>query len=325
MELALSERPLNTGAMLRGGAQEAEGQAPAPDARAVQLAMQACATLAPLAEPDRLVQLLTMPETTATFYGRSGLLLFDNGALSQAHLASLASLYEAVPQGLHGVQVLLVPASIGLSAANAGLATDGVVLDVTAMPMSVTSDPALFVPRVGYRSAPEFTLEAATQLMRVVQEVQFTRRPGLVEWRNAILARAGNREERYIRRDVPPAVFQGNPGELLPLTAYLWFVDSERAFFQAMQLLKLKEKEALDTVLLLADVLSGGTMQTLAFQTSETGIVRAAPTPVRRTAWGPGLAIVTGMAMSGELWNFELNDAGGVVRYYNSSAGDALL
>ncbi|MFP4500322.1 MAG: hypothetical protein ACLFTT_04925 [Candidatus Hydrogenedentota bacterium] len=325
MELALDERPLNTMVMLRGAAPEAEGQAQSREQndRAVHLAMQACLTLAPLAEPDRLGRLLTLPEPVSAFYTRTALFLFDGGALSQAQRTSLASLYAAVPGNLHNVRVLIVPEAIGADVANADLAAGGIVLDVATIPMDALSDPALFVPRVGYRSAPKFTIDAAARLMRVVQQVQFNRRPGLVAWRNAILARAGNRKERYIRRDVPPQAFQANPDDLLPLTAQLWFIDSRRAFFQAMQLLKLKENEALDAVLLLSDVLSGGSMQTLTFETSEAGIVQAAPAAVRRTPGGAGLAIVTGIAMGGQLWSFEMNEAGGVVRYFNSGAGGA--
>ena len=305
LSMALQTRPLNIEAMLR---------ASTPQARVS--AMQACLTLGSF-YPDGIgASKATLPEVTERFMQETGLWLFDNGALSPAHLASLTSLYAAVPRELHNVAVLLVPESIGLTATQAGLNAGGFVLDLAYLPMESTSDPSEFIPRVGYKAAPEFTLNAATQLMRVVQEVQFAARPQLAAWRNEILSRAGTHNEYYLRRHVPAQVYLSNPGELVPLTSYLWFLDSERAFFMAMEMMKVEVSEPLDAVLLLADTLSGGGGNTLVFSTNEAGVVSSTVTPIRRTALPNGAAVVSGMAMGGELWNFDMNVSGGVEEYY---------
>lgn len=313
-----AERPINAGAMLGTGAQGTG------DPRAAQLGMQACLTLSLFVDGARMAGALTLPRPLAAFHGEHGIFVFDGGLLSEAHWASLASLFASVPPALHQVAAVLVPEGAGHDAASAQLATPGLVLDIPAVPMDLLSEPAEFIPRVGYRTAPEFTLGAAVQLVRAIQHVQFGLRPGLGEWRDAIAVRAGARQSRYLRRGVPPAAYLADPDELLPLTAYLWFLDSERAFFQAMELMKVKESEALDAVLLLADLLSGGGGETLLFQTDPAGIVHSLTTLVQRTPAAPGLAIVTGFALRGEFWTFELNDNGGVMRYFNRRAGSVL-
>lgn len=93
-------------------------------------------------------------------------------------------------------------------------------------------------------------------------------------------------------------------------------IDSSLAFYQGMELLKLRENEALDAVLLLADMLSGGGGSTLLFATDPLGRVVSEETALRRVAASPDLAFVTGIGIAGKLWTFDLNGQGGVMRYY---------
>ncbi len=169
---------------------------------------------------------------------------------------------------------------------------------------------------MGQPVAPEFTLEAAVQLMRLIQSVQFGQRPELVHRRNTILNTAGLEPTRYLRRFIPPAVYQANPDELAPLTSYLYFLDSERAFFMAMELLGYRENQAIDAVMLVADVLSGGGNTTLLLHIDPAGIVTSEPASIRRTQMEPGLPYASGLTVDGYLWTFELNDRGGIMRYY---------
>jgi hypothetical protein len=307
--VALEARPLNLEAMLQS-----------QETRARALAMQACLTLSAYFSEGLAPGMAVLPPSTTRFRTDTGLWLFDNGALTQAHLGSLASLYAALPAELHRVEVLLAPARLGLDAAQAGLTTQGFVLDIDLLPMEASSDPSEFIPRVGYKTAPGFTLTAATQLMRVVQEVQFAARPHLALWRNEILARAGSRDEYYLRRFIPADTYIHNPGELLPLSSFLWFLDSERAFLMAMEMMKVKVSEPLEALLLLADTLSGGGANTLVFSTSEAGIVQSTLTPIQRSALPGGVTVVSGLVMGGQRWHFEMNASGGVQNYYREYA-----
>lgn len=285
---------------------------PESDADLVQCAMQACLSLALYGDATLLKQWVSPPESLVSFYRRTGALLFDGDALDSAQFESLATLFEAVPPALHGIAAVIVPEGMGLSSAAAGLITPGYVLDIGAVPMGVYSAPELFLAPARAYSVPEFALQAATQVTRAVQALQFARRPELAQRRAAILSTAGPHATRYLRQDVSPLYFQQNPEELLPLTAALWFADSVRAFDMAIDFMRLRENESLDALLLLADLFSGGSDTTLTFQISPEGRVQSAPAPLRRTLVAPGLAYVSGIGIGGTLWTFEFNAAGGV-------------
>lgn len=286
----------------------------------LQLGIQTALSLANLVEPALFNKLVTLPESARALFAQRGVFVFDNGFLNPVQLQSLDSLLAAFPPQLHQVIALVVPEGIRTGAAQLNLVSPRQIIDIAAIPMDVLSDPSEFIPRAGQPVAPEFTLAAAVQLLRAVQRVQFTLRPDLAVRRDAILSRADLRRERYVRRSVPPDVYLSDPDELLPQTGYLWMIDSSLAFYQAMELLKLRENEALDAVLLLADMLSGGGGSTLLFATDPLGHVVSEETTLRRTAVTPDLAFTTGIGVAGRLWTFDLNERGGVMRYYRDGS-----
>ncbi len=280
------------------------------------LVIQAALSLGPLLPPPEFVKFVNLPPPGPFFYAQHGVFLFDGGLLNEAHIQSLGTLLAAVPYQLHSVAAVLVPAGLGANAAQLGLVSARPILEISPIPMEVTSNPSEFIPRVGQTVAPEFTLAAATELLRIIQRLQFAARPDLVLRRNALLDRAGTHAERYLRRAIAPQVYLENPDELLPLTGYLWMLDSPRAFFMAMQLLELREGEAADALLLMADMLSGGGASTLTFRTDALGRVSSQETPLRRVLAAPDLAYVTGIGVEGTLWSFVLNAHGGAVRCF---------
>lgn len=282
----------------------------------LSLVIQAALSLGTLLPPPEFVKFVTLPQPGLDFYARHGVFLFDGGLLNEAQVQSLASLLTAVPPQLHGVAAVLVPEGLGASATQLGLVAPRPILEISPVPIEITSNPAEFIPRVGQTVAPEFTLAAATELLRIIQRVQFARRPDLVMRRDALLERAGVRAERYLRRTIPPQAYIDNPDELLPLTGYLWMLDSARAFFMAMDLLDLRQGEAADALLLLADMLSGGGASTLMFRTDALGRISSQETPLRRLPVGPDLAYITGIGVEGALWSFELDVRGGALRCY---------
>mgnify|MGYP003351260414 CR=1 FL=1 len=119
---------------------------------------------------------------------------------------------------------------------------------------------------------------------------------------------------RFLRRGASPAAYQSAPDELLPQTAYLWFIDSNAAFEQAGGLLRFKQGEAMDALLLLADVLSAGNDATCTFRTGADGNVSRAQTPLQRMEVMPGVYFATGIALAGEYWSFGIGGNGGVTR-----------
>jgi hypothetical protein len=153
-------------------------------------------------------------------------------------------------------------------------------------------------------------------LLRAVQFTQGRQRPELFQRRNFILNNAAAFQERYLRRNIEPGVYLANPDELIPLTGYLWFLDSERAFYMALDLLQLGQHPPMDTLLLLADMLSGGHSETLIFQTGPEGTVNAKAVSLRRRPMGPGLYLVSGLNLAGVRWGFDFNEAGILYRFY---------
>ena len=305
---AMSDAPPDLTGMLRAY--------PGSDPAIARLGMQTALTLARFAGPADLKAWLQLPLTAQVFFETANVLLFDNGALDPAQLESLASLFRAVSPALHGVTALVVPEGMGIDASQAGLMSPGIILNISPIPMDIPSNPAEFIPRLGVVSAPEFTLAAATQLLRAVQFTQGRQRPELFQRRNFILNNAAAFQERYLRRNIEPGIYLANPDELIPLTGYLWFLDSERAFYMALDLLQLGQHPPMDTLLLLADMLSGGHSETQIFQTGPDGTVNAKAVPLRRRPMGPGLYLVSGLNLAGVRWGFDFNEAGILYRFY---------
>ncbi|MDQ1256010.1 MAG: hypothetical protein QG656_605 [Candidatus Hydrogenedentes bacterium] len=283
--------------------------------RQTWLAMQLCLTLGHncSVEGAGLTKLLLLPEATALFYDRYRVLLFDNGALNPLQVESLGSLWASIPPELHAIEVLAVPAAVGMGPDQPTLIMAGQIVYIDPISMDEYSNPAEFASAANQVAAPEFALTAAVNVFRAIQDVQFLRRPGLIVRRDQILARAQTAPSRYLRRFVPPALYMENPNELLPSVAYLWFIDSACAFRQAMELFEFRQREPMDALLLMADVLSGGGNSTLAAGTNPIGIVSSAETPVARTILD--IDYLTGIGMLGSTWQFELTDSGSVYRY----------
>ncbi len=280
--------------------------------------MQVCLTLADYANADargrgQLSELVTLPETVRTFWNSTGVFLFDNGALSPPQLTSLDSVTRSFPSAIHALAAWIVPDAIGIDPAQSGLMAAGPIMALAAIAPGEMTSPSEFLPDTGQPFAPLFTISAAQQMVRAAQAVQFSRRPWLVAYRDRILARAKDRRERYLRRGVLPAVYLDQPDELLPQTAFLWCIDSAAAFRMAYEYARVGERESLDAVLLLADVLSDGGGATLLFHTDPSGIVTSGPSPIHRVPVGDGSPCVNGITVGGSEWLFEVDPTGAVV------------
>lgn len=259
---------------------------PAGNPPTALLAMQICLTLSAYAGqgPQRaaVATLLRLPDRMRNFWLSTGAFLFDNGALSDAQAVSLDSLMRSFAAGLHDIVALAAPEAYGLAGNLPGLVVAGQIVPIPAITMDMLTDPAQFIVEGPSPVAPDFTATAAVNIFRAVQAVQFARRPQLALRRDAILARAGVRDVFYLRRGVLPEVYMAQPEEFLPQTAYLWLISSEAAFRMAMDFFSMLQPAPVESLLLVADVLSNGGDVTLAFAISPEGIVASGPTAIGR-------------------------------------------
>ena len=301
-----------------------------PGGHDVWLSVQTCLTIAAYAPPlgsgretPNFAASPAFPASTRAFWRNHGLLLLDNGALDIAQLTSLDSLVRAFPRDLLDTAAFVVPEALGLNAANHGLSLSGPLVIVRPAPMNLPTNSEEFFLRGERPTAPVFTVNAAASIVRAVQTTQFARRPGLRLRRDIILASARAEKGHYLRKDIPPAFYLEHPDELLPATAFLWFINSEATFRMAAELFDVKIGDPIDTALLLADLLSGGHGMTRLFRTDEAGIVSFADAPIGRSpapviappATVPpqaplALQFVTAIDIRGHRWTFELDEQG---------------
>jgi hypothetical protein len=314
--------------------------APGPESSGptAMLAMQICLTLAVYAGPESqqtsMGALLRLPDRMRAFWQSTGVFLFDNGALSDAQAASLDSLMRSFPSNLHEVAALVAPDAYGLDPALPGLVVARQLVPVPPIGMDVETDPEEFVVPGLSPIAPDFTATVAANVFRAVQSVQFARRPHLALRRDAILTRSGGRDVSYLRRGVAPEVYLDNPAEFLPMTAYVWLINSDAAFRMAMDLFRLSQSAPLESLLLIADILSNGSDGTLTFAISPAGVVSSGPTPIGRAliedvavpapVMPDGIALlpnpqVNSIRMLGEIWEFSLGPSGNLRRLFRES------
>ena len=210
------------------------------------------------------------------------------------------------------------------------MAHPGEVAVVPPIPMDRLSDPAEFTWGDGDEPvAPLFTLTAAQEVLRAVQAVQFARRPDLEARRDALLTYAGSDQGLYLRRFIPAELYLERPEAFLPAVGFLWFLNSERTFQMALDEQRHAMMEILDSLLVVADLLSGGRDTTCIFATDPEGRVARRETPIARTRVteleqpGPNrpglnervpvdLNFVTAIRMHNYDYVFDLNDRGNV-------------
>ncbi len=282
----------------------------------------------------RVGELLGQPELLQQFWLGNEIFLFDEDGLTPAHVQSLESLVRAVPRDIHSIGAFIFPDSTGVNPGSYGFTTSVQIVYLPILPMDAMTDPGEFLVHVGQPSAPAFTIGAAEQMMYAVQELQFSMNPSLRERRDSILLNAKWNYEAYVRRDyiVPIETYDANPDSLLPSVSVLWFIDSARTFAIAKDLFQLSMNPAMDSVLLIADMLSGGGGTAPTYRTDENGRVDRGSCQIARThltqvrvpradrfnaggAWQPAdLYVPSGIRIGRYTYDFELNDYGGVHR-----------
>ncbi len=272
-------------------------------------------------------------DATRMFWQSRGILLFDNGSLDGAQLNSLDLLLTVIPDNLHNIGAFIVPDATGV-AAGTPFTTDIQIVFLDLIPTGTTTSPEEFPERLGQPVASLFTITTAASIIRAVQDVQFAKRPELRARRDIILANARGKRERFLRRFqiVSPSAYYNDPDFLLPSVAYPYFIDSSRTFAMGMLLFELEKQEAIDSFLLLADMLSGGSNTTVLYATDPLGRISHSRTAISRIFLGqirqaapddfgvPGdyvpanISICNGIAINGYTFTFEPDPQGISIR-----------
>lgn len=315
-----------------------QGMVPAPGMRPVEHAawarvgIQFGLTLAEYGRGSRdgrgrVAQALGLHPAAAEIWTASGVLVFDNGRLSESHIRSLGSLLRGIPMELHHAVAMILPNAVGMPSGSGGFRTSGRVLYLNARPMDALTSPAEFPFGRERPVAPRFTIEAARTMALAIQEKQTQLRPSLAFRLEVVSANPGDRGDRALQRIIPPAVSQRPAGGVIPSIAALYFIDTARAFEMGFELLRFGSRQTMDQLLLFADMMSGGGNSTLIYSTNPSGVVTHEEAPLSRTVTpvapgregvtelrrgGPYLDVdvVNGIQILGRRWAFEYNMRG---------------
>lgn len=332
---------LDAAAQALGG--HTQGMVPAPGMRRVEnpawarVGIQLGLTLAEYGRGSaegrgRVAQALGLPPAAADIWTASGVLVFDNGWLSEPHVRSLGSLLRGIPMELHHAVAMILPNAVGVSPDGGGFRTSGRVLYLNALPMDALTSPGEFPFGRERPVAPRFTIEAGRTMALAIQEKQTQLRPSLAFRLDVVSANPGDRGDRALQRVIPPAVSQRPAGGVVPSIGTLYFIDTARAFEMAFELLRFGSRQTMDQLLLFADMMSGGGNSTLIYSTDPSGVVTRQTAPVSRTLTpvapggggvtglqrgGPYLEVdvLNGIQILGRRWAFEYNMDGRLERY----------
>lgn len=263
--------------------------------------------------------LLGAGELADAFWGMHRVFLLGGEILNEAQLEVLGSVLAAVPSGLHELDAVIIGDGSGGDPYGNGVTGAARAIRMPAIPLDAVSDPREFPPPYAQPVGPQFTLAAAREIVRAVQDLQFTRRPDLAARRDAILRGAGLVADQYLRRTVGPGFYVSNPDEFLPGVACQYFLDTELAFELALDMLDLEMVYPMSSFLLFADMMSGGSGSAPVFRIGPMGGVVAGQTRVGRAglAEGPGEpGPVAAINLLGESWAFTLDPDGISVAFH---------
>lgn len=258
--------------------------------------------------------MLGMEDAIRTFWLETGILLFDNEALTAPQLVSLTSLVLSVPHELHLLDVIIVPGQPGLGPGGAAFRATVRPMYIEPIPIDARSSPDTFPAHQPARIAPQFTVAAAREFTRAVQRLQFALRPELAARSEDILRRSDPNKTSYLRQDIAPERFHRNVDDFLPLNGAICILDTEIALRHASDMFDIGYPQPMDTFLLFLDLMSGGSGTSFEFATAPDGIVRSSPTPVQHAAMPGPAGTVPGPISSARLiglhWTFQFDNAG---------------
>jgi len=278
-------------------------------------AMQTCLTLgAFLGERDSSAWLETPPDTAA-FHKRTGVWLFDGGALTPEHLISLESLFTTVARTLHGVVAINVPEMTGFSANDPLLRVPGLSMDLIAVDMGVLRTLPENYPGESEKTIPEFTALAIERVASAIQIHQFSLRPDLYQRTRFFFSLMAEKPDPAFTSLFPPQVAYGTVEERMAYLGYLWLINSQAMLEASInQAEQFHARAPLFAFLLVADIHSCLADAAPLFKASPNGLLLAEKTALRRQGPNAENMHVNGIAVGGRIWQYEMGDLAGMAQ-----------
>ncbi len=276
-------------------------------------AMQTCITLGVFSEKHDLAAWLKTPENTEAFFKRTRVWLFDGGVLKPEQLASLESLFSAAPYTLHGIIAVHVPEVTGFSANTPNLLRiPGLSVDIPPIDMTIMRDLSLYPLGIGMTPIPEFTAIVLERLAVAIQTRQFSLRPDLYERVKFFFSLMAARPAPMFEALFPADPAYQSPEQRMAYLGFYWLANSEVLLKEAINQAEQQLRTPIYALLLEADVCSELSDTTPLFRTSPAGILFAQKTALRRSTLTPEASYVNGIAVSGNLWQYEMSDMAGM-------------
>jgi len=270
-------------------------------------AMQICVTFGVFKGERPVSQWLETPERMATFADATGIWLFDGEALSEAHIHSLENIFTAVPHSMLDVSVLFVPEAIPFSAATAPLRLPGIALDIPVIPMEMLRDLSQIPPHIPQSPLPEFTALVLEQVMKAIITTNLPKRPELAQRAAAVMRVAVALPDSPLAQLAPPEILMGTPDIFLAYLGVQWLANAEVLLESAIMLAEAGTPEPLYAILLVADLFSMQGDTTLLFCATPTGALMTSETALRRMFLTPAVNYVNGIAVGGQLWQYDMS------------------
>ena len=270
-------------------------------------AMQCCISLGVFKKDRPVSEWLDISDRIAHFMDATGIWLFDNEALSEAHLALLQDVFKHVPQPLHNVVVLFVPEAVPFSAASSPLRLPGIALDIPKVSEDALRDLAMMPPYVAQPSLPEFTMRVLEQTMKAIVATTLPKRPDLMQRTAAVMRMAVALPDSPVAQLAPPDILLGAPDSFLAYLGTLWLANAEALLEAALVPAEQGNPAPLYAILLVADLFSRQDDTTLLFHATPTGTFKASETALRRIFVTPVMSYVNGIAVGGRLWHYDMS------------------
>lgn len=270
-------------------------------------AMQCCLSLGVFKGDRPVGQWLDVPERMAGFADSVGVWLFDGDSLSQDHVHSLESIFDAIPRSRSGICALFVPEAVPFSATTAPLRLPAIALDIPVIPMEILRDMSAIPPHVSQPPLPEFTALALEQAMKAIITTNLPKRPDLVQRAGAVMRVAVAFPDSPLAQLAPPEILMGTPDLFLTYLGVQWLANAEALLEAAIMLAETGTPEPLYAILLVADLFSWQGDTTLLFQATPTGAMMTSETALRRMFLTPVVSYVNGIAVGGQLWQYDMS------------------
>lgn len=268
--------------------------------------MQACLTLGVYYDGQTINEWIQVPGRYAEFFQRTRVWLFDGTILSPSHVASLESIFSAVPVTLHGIYALHVPEITGMNSLSVALRSPGKAVDIAVLDIDLPRDPAFHYGIPGLVSLPEFTAQVLMQFTTAVLERQFYLRPDLRQRVAFFFSQPEVFMNPAVTTMFPQLMLLQTPEEKMAHLSFLWLINSHAFVNTALNYGEQMNVAPIYAAFLAADLFSEGGDKTRFFRVSPTGILFQSLTAVRRASLTPETHYVNGIAANGRIWHYDL-------------------